>query len=221
MFEHALDEYTFDIEKLLQFGFKKVDVLYCYSQKILYGTFELRISVNAQGRADWDVWDLEANEIYSLVKISTVSGAFVGKVRLACEAIFQEIITKCGNAEVFKSPYTKLVQKYVQDKYGDKFEHLWEKFPDNAVFRRSDNKKWYGAVLTVAEDKLGLRGNRRIEVLDLRGSPEDIQHLIDGKKYFAGYHMNKKHWFTVCLDGTVDIEEIYHRIDESYLLVKK
>ncbi len=205
MFERVLDGYSFDIEKLLQFGFIKQDGGYYYSRLIL-GDLKLRIFADEKGRISWDVWDLATGEEYLLVKISTVSGAFVGKVRLAVEAVFQESIEKCGKSEVFKSQYAKLVEQYVLGKYGDKFEDLWEKSPDNAVFRRSDNQKWYGAVLTVGRNKLGLSGEEKIEVLDLRGEVEEIVRLVDGATYFPAYHMNKKHWFTICLDGSVDIE---------------
>lgn len=34
-----------------------------------------------------------------------------------------------------------------------------------------------------------------------------------------GYHMNKKHWNTVMLDGTVPDKEIFSWIDHSYQLV--
>lgn len=36
-----------------------------------------------------------------------------------------------------------------------------------------------------------------------------------------GYHMNKKHWNTVILDGTVPDDEIIEMIDHSYDLVVK
>ncbi len=36
-----------------------------------------------------------------------------------------------------------------------------------------------------------------------------------------GYHMNKKHWNTVIVDGTVDIKLIRGWIDHSYDLVKE
>jgi predicted DNA-binding protein (MmcQ/YjbR family) len=35
-----------------------------------------------------------------------------------------------------------------------------------------------------------------------------------------GYHMNKKHWNTVQIDGTVPDREIFSWIDHSYNLVK-
>ncbi len=35
-----------------------------------------------------------------------------------------------------------------------------------------------------------------------------------------GYHMNKKHWNTVLLDGTVPDKEVFSWIDHSYDLIK-
>lgn len=35
-----------------------------------------------------------------------------------------------------------------------------------------------------------------------------------------GYHMNKKHWNTVLLDGSIPDKEIFSMIDHSYNLVK-
>jgi predicted DNA-binding protein (MmcQ/YjbR family) len=43
------------------------------------------------------------------------------------------------------------------------------------------------------------------------------------EKYSAvtpGYHMNKKHWNTVILDGSVPDKEVFKWIDHSYDLVK-
>ena len=111
--------------------------------------------------------------------------------------------------------------EYVRKKYGDELEFLWEKFPDNAIWRRKDNKKWYGALLTVSKRKLGIDSDEIIEIIDLRMKPEDIEKRVDMKKYFPGYHMNKKHWITICLDKTVPYEEICSRIDESYVLAVK
>jgi predicted DNA-binding protein (MmcQ/YjbR family) len=35
----------------------------------------------------------------------------------------------------------------------------------------------------------------------------------------AGYHMNKKHWNTVMLDGSVPDKEVFSWIDHSYSLI--
>lgn len=44
---------------------------------------------------------------------------------------------------------------------------------------------------------------------------------VDYKKYFPGWHMNKRNWYTIILDGSVSIEEIYCRIDKSYQLATR
>jgi len=36
----------------------------------------------------------------------------------------------------------------------------------------------------------------------------------------AGYHMNKKHWNTVIIDGSVADKDIFSWIDHSYNLIK-
>ncbi len=40
------------------------------------------------------------------------------------------------------------------------------------------------------------------------------------KGIIPGYHMNKKHWNTIILDGSVPRKEIERMIGESYDLVK-
>lgn len=36
-----------------------------------------------------------------------------------------------------------------------------------------------------------------------------------------GYHMNKKHWNTILLDGSISDKEVFAWIDHSYNLVRK
>jgi len=99
-------------------------------------------------------------------------------------------------------------------------EFLWEKSPKNAVVRRKSSKKWYAVILTVSKRKLNLDSDEIIEVINLHNIVEEIKKLIDNKKYFPAYHMNKKYWCTICLDGTVEVKEIYKLIDISYELAK-
>ena len=143
-------------------------------------------------------------------------GRFMFVVNIVGSKIETDVIELAWN-----EPFTLYHIDYVGKRYGDKIEYLWEKFPDNAVFRRKDNQKWYGALLTVGRKKLGLDGDGTVEVVDLRETPEAVAALVDGKSYFAGYHMNKKHWYTVCLDGSVSDEEIKQRIDNSYIIASK
>ncbi|MDE7336607.1 MAG: MmcQ/YjbR family DNA-binding protein, partial [Clostridia bacterium] len=168
-----------------------------------------------------DVIDLSTNEPYTLFLDDEASGSFVGAVRTSYKNVMLDIAEKCFDKCVFKSEYAQKIIRYVENKFGDNLEYLWDKFPDNAIWRRKDNRKWYGALLTVTKNKLGLPSNDKIEIIDLRTNPENIDFIVDNKNIFKGYHMNKKHWITICLDGTVPLEKFEKLIDKSYELARK
>ncbi len=211
---------SFDTKKLLAFGFELKEEGYVYITRLSIPNFEIKVSVK-NDKIIADVFDTETGDIYVLVKIPDAVGAFVGKIRCEFEEILSNICEQCCVSNIFKNSFTHEAIRYVKNKYQNELEYLWPKFPKNAVFRRKDNAKWYAAILTVTKDKLGIRSDEEVEILDLRGKPSDIEQLVDGKNYFPGWHMNKKHWFTICLDGSVSLNEVFQKIDESYLLAKK
>lgn len=47
----------------------------------------------------------------------------------------------------------------------------------------------------------------------------ELRHVFDA--VLPGYHMNKKHWNTVRLDGSLPMGEIQRMVDNSYRLVVK
>ena len=56
--------------------------------------------------------------------------------------------------------------------------------------------------------------------LNLKCDPDEALALRDiFPAITPGYHMNKKHWNTLCLDNTVPEQEIKRQIDQSRLLV--
>ncbi|MBD5132570.1 MAG: hypothetical protein HDT28_08315 [Clostridiales bacterium] len=209
-------------DKLIEFGFSLSGETYSYITRIYKGQFELRVEVSgSSGEVKTELIDRATDEPYTLHLVADASGAFVGSVRADYERVLTEISEKCFERDVFKSAGARKVIEYVRGKYGDELEYLWEKFPTNAVFRRKDNDKWYGAILVISKRKLGLKSDEVVDVIDLRIDPEVLPSVVDGKRYFAGYHMNKKNWFTICLDGSVDIAEVCEWLDKSYALASK
>lgn len=110
------------------------------------------------------------------------------------------------------------VYDYAADNYGTEPEHLWKAFPLYSVFRRADNKKWYAAVMDIQKNKLGLDGDERVDILDAKCSPATQQALLALPGFLPAYHMSRKNWITVLLDGTVDADTVCKLIDESYAL---
>ena len=208
---------TIDYEKLLKYGFSKKENSYTYEMNIYDNHFKVIIEISKEKQIA-RVIDLEINEEYVLVDVQGSSGDFVGKVKEEYEDILNDVIEKCSTPNIFKSKQAKEVIKYVKEKYNDDLEYLWKKFPNNAVWRNKDNNKWYGALLVLSESKLGSMSDKIIDIIDLRYQKNNIKEIIDNKKVFEGYHMNKDNWITVKLDGSVDIKEIYKLIDNSYKL---
>lgn len=214
--ENILRNRKIDINKLLEYGFKEKNDNYEYKEILIENEFDIIFTFSKDGNLDSKVIDIVSEDEYLLVKVTTATGEYVGKVREAYKNKLDDIISKCSEVEVFKSNQAKQIIKYVKEKYDNDPEFLWDKFAGNAVFRHKENKKWYGVLLTVAKNKLGLDSEEKVEIIDLRILPDDIEKVVDNEKYFLGYHMNKKHWFTIILDGSVPMEKIFKYIDKSY-----
>lgn len=208
-------------EKLVSVGFEEHNGSYYYYTDLLDGQMRMNITVLYDGNVSTEVIDNNSGEEYILHNIADATGAFVGQVKAEYDAVLEEISSKCFETDVFKSEQAKRLIQYVREKYGDELEFLWKKFSDNAIWRRKDTNKWYAVLLIVSKRKLGIDSDETVEILDLRIKPENLDDLLDNKKYFAGYHMNKKHWYTICLDDSVSFEEICERVAISYTLALK
>ncbi|MBQ8558940.1 MAG: MmcQ/YjbR family DNA-binding protein [Tyzzerella sp.] len=217
MFDDLFVRKSLNVKKALLFGFEKHESNYKYETNIFDGMFQLHVVISSAGNVDTNLFESDTGEEYVLYKTNSI-GSFVGEVRTKIEDVLIQVANNCYDIEIFKSPQTKEVISYVRDRYGDDLEYLWKKFPDNAVWRRKDTKKWYGAILTVAKNKLGIDSSEIAEIIDLRIKPEKIEELLSNENYYPGWHMNKKNWYTIILDNSVNTEEIYKRIDESYRL---
>ena len=112
----------------------------------------------------------------------------------------------------------QIVFNYIKKKYKVLPEYPWRKYDSNAVFRHTDNKKWFALVMGVQRNKLGLSGDDYIDVVNLKIDDMFFRDMIiteDG--IMPAYHMNKMHWITVLLDGTVPEERVFELIDMSLL----
>ena len=112
------------------------------------------------------------------------------------------------------------ILKYANISYNTKSERLWTKFPGYEVLRHNRNKKWYALIANVSRNKIGLSGEELIDILNVKCDPDMVAVLSSQKGIIPAYHMNKRHWITIILDGTVSDQEIYHLLDLSYEITK-
>ncbi|WP_338957862.1 MmcQ/YjbR family DNA-binding protein [Fusobacterium nucleatum] len=209
-----------NFKKLKEFGFELIDNSYYYHTSLLKNQFKMSVKINIDNSIFTEIIDTETNEPYVLHLLEIKRSGYSEKIYKAYSEILEKIKKVCFEDEIFKANYTKEIVAYVKNKYGDELEFLWEKSPKNAVVRRKSSNKWYAVILTIPKRKIGLESDEVIEVINLHNIPKEIEKLIDYKRYFPAYHMNKKHWCTICLDGTIELKEIYKKIDISYELAK-
>ena len=209
-----------DLKRLEKFGFELKDNSYYYHTSLLKNQFKMSVKISLDNSIFTEIIDVETSEPYVLHLLEMKRSGYSEKVYKTYSEVLDKIKKECFEDEIFKTDYTKEVVDYVKNKYGDELEFLWEKSPKTAVVRRKSSKKWYAVILTLSKRKLNLDSDELVEVINLHNSPEEIEKLIDNKRYFPAYHMNKKHWCTICLDGTVELKEIYKLIDISYELAK-
>ena len=209
-----------NFKKLEEFGFKLKDNSYYYQTSLLKNQFKMSVKISLDNSIFTEIIDTETNEAYILHLLEIKRSGYSEKVYKAYSEVLEKIKKECFEDEIFKANYTKEIVDYIKNKYGDELEFLWEKSPKNAVVRRKSSNKWYAVILTISKRKLNLNSDEIIEVINLHNSSEEIEKLIDNKRYFPAYHMNKKYWCTICLDGRIELEEIYKLIDISYELAK-
>lgn len=217
MFENIFLRKKPDVQKLKEFGFKPYAETLFFTRKIVEN-MTLNVFIDKSGSVNTKV--LDGEEEYSLYK-TDAQGAFVGSVRTAVESVLTEIAEKCFFSAVFNTRQLEKAVNYVKEKYGDGLEFLWTKFPDNAVLRRKDNKKWYAVVGKVKKSKLGINSEETVEIFDFRYEKEKMSELLKNKGFYPGWHMNKSAWFTVIADESVKDGKLFELIDNSYLLAGK
>ena len=126
-----------------------------------------------------------------------------------------------------------IIIEYINKKYDDKLEFLWEKSPTSSIIRRKDTKKWYAVLMIIQKNRLIAGAEGVVEAMNLRAEPDNIKAMIDNKIFFSVFHMNKKHWFTISFDALPEalpnekgikhlaLNEIFKLVDSSYELAVK
>ena len=64
--------------------------------------------------------------------------------------------------------------------------------------------------------KLNVLNEGDVEIINLKVPPEEVKGLVKREDIYPAYHMNKKHWISVCLNRTVLDSEVFNLIAKSY-----
>lgn len=110
----------------------------------------------------------------------------------------------------------EMLTEWIAQTYNTDPEFPWESSPESMVFRHRENGKWFALAMAVPREKLGLPGGGRAWVLNVKVDPLEAGSLRGEPGVLPAYHMNKEHWITVLLDGTVEEAKVCDLIDLSF-----
>ena len=108
------------------------------------------------------------------------------------------------------------LDKYISEVYGVTAEFPWIQYPGFAVYRHGSNKKWFAVVMNLPMSKFGLSDDKTVDIVNLKFDPIMTGSLHNENGIFPAYHMNKSHWISVLLDGSVDDERLKWLLDISF-----
>ena len=111
-------------------------------------------------------------------------------------------------------------ETYIQNAYGYLAEHPFAKSPDVSVYRHRENQKWFAILMQVNAKKLTPPKNGTVWIVNLKIAEEIRDSFLSQNGIFPAYHMNKRHWVSVLLDGSVDHDTLTFLLDVSYDLTK-
>src|SRR5574344_979746 len=157
-------------------------------------------------------FDVATNIEYTLINSPRATGTFVGDLRHNIEEIYTDIINKCTHSNNIKD---KLVN-YLTTSYDVIKESPWAEYSSFITFKNKTNKKWFGLIMTVKASVFNIKADSNLDIINLKLDPAHILKLIDNKHYFKAYHMNKKYWISIVLNGYDDFETLKKLVRESY-----
>jgi len=108
--------------------------------------------------------------------------------------------------------------QHIKETYSVEPDYPW--MDENAVVRHQDTRKWFGLVMNITANKLGLKSSEKIDVLNIKCDPMLIGSFVVEKGFYPAYHMNKNSWITIDINQVQD-DMIKMLVDMSYELTNK
>lgn len=116
---------------------------------------------------------------------------------------------------------TAKVLSYIKKSYAAEPEYLWLSSPNSAALRHKESRKWFAVLLCDLNPGVFSLEGENVDVINFKCDPRIIGSLLDGRGVFPAYHMNKEHWISVLLDGSVSFESICALADMSYTIIDR
>ncbi len=203
-------------EKLVQYGFAHDGEKLVYTVSMPRGNFCVIVEYT-KNEISGKIIDTAMDSEYTNFRIENDFG-YAANVRQRFIDILTDIRDKCTINQHFSSPTARHIARFIHNEFNVSPEFLWEKFPSFAIFRRTDNKKWFVLIANIPLVKLKSRANTRdiVDIINVKVEDTKTRDILKKRGFYPAYHMNKTSWVTIILDGTVPDATVEQFIRESF-----
>ncbi len=212
---HLFSRFKSKKDKLTKYGFQSKNNTYILDKKSINKEFTFHIEIT-DNQVLSTVIDNGTQEEYMPFYIESINGEYVGKIRDEFDMLIKSILSTCYEKD-YNNNYVQKVIKYIKDKYNIEPSYLFEDSPNTCVFKHKE-AKWLGIIMDIPYTKIGIDSKEIVYVLNVKTPKEEVETLIKDPGIFPAYHMNKKYWVSILLDGSISIKSIERLIDTSYTL---
>ena len=211
----------FNTKRLAEYGFVNMGPCFSLSREFMDGDFTAEIRVYENGTVNGRVSDNLIGEEYTPLRMPNYTGAFVGSVREAYEALLLDIAEKCCSEVSFVSDQSNRIAALIYERYSVEPDFPWDDDGKNTagVFRHAASGKWFGLVMNIDRRHLEKgAGEDWVDAINLKADENKTAALHKIKGIYPAYHMNHSKWISVVLDDTLDDRVVMDLVDESFRL---
>ena len=202
--------------RLVEYGFTRDGKKLVYSVDMTRGNFRVVIEY-AHDKISGTIIDKSIDAEYTNFRMENDIG-YAADVRERYIDILTDIRDRCAINQHFASAAARHAAAFIYNEFGISPEFLWEKYPSFAIFRRTDNRKWFALIANIPLNKLNPRAKpgAMIDIINIKIDATQTEKILKKRGFYPAYHMNKKSWATIILDGTVSDDTIAQFIRDSF-----
>ena len=205
-----------NIQRLIEYGFIEQSGIFQYQTKLEDTGMYARITVD-NGTVSGSVLDEFTDEEYIAVHTVGKKGNFATKVKTAYLACLSDIARNCFEKMAYSSKQANIMHEWMMNQLHDIADHPFTKSQnskrtvdnDFTAYKPNGCDKMYALMFTIGKRKLDKTcDDEYVDAVNIKVEPSKVEDLLQLHGFYPAYHMNKKHWVTAILDGTIKDETI-------------
>ena len=193
-----------------------------YSERFMGGDLTCVITAHPDGKVTAEAVDSGSGEEYLPMNIEAYTGSYVGQAREEYRAILERVSSECFTDMPFMSDQANRICRRIHDELKEDPDYPFSGgSKDAAVFRHERTGKWFAIVMNVKKSVLDKGSSDEMtDVMNVKIDPDSREELLKEPGLYICYHMNKKMWISIALDGSCPDDRVMELVKDSFELTE-